>query len=75
MVEEDFAKVATLIEEHNVIDKSHIVRGPKFYPEEAPKISKIFYEKNVNGFIVHVEVETYLESGTSFVQDAWIITK
>ena len=74
-VEEDFAKVAFLLEEHNVIDKSYVIGNPKFYPKEAPKISKVIYEKNINGFIVHVQVETYLDTGTSFLQDAWVVTK
>lgn len=33
------------------------------------------YEKVINNCKVHVEFETYLETGETFLQDAWIITR
>jgi tetratricopeptide (TPR) repeat protein len=73
--EADFKKLLVLLEDSNILDASCLKGKPQLFPKQAPKISKSEYEKIINNCKVHVELETYLETGEFFLQDAWVITK
>ncbi len=74
-IEQDFAKVVSLIEENNIIDKCFLKDKPQLFPKNFPKVSKAEYEKLINGYKIHVEIVTYLETGETFLNDAWVVTK
>lgn len=74
-VQEDFKKVVAILEENNIFDKSFLKDKPRLYPDVTPKISKAEYEIVINNWQVHVEFRTYLETGETFLQNAWVITK
>lgn len=75
-IEQDFAKVITLLEESNIADKAFLKKPPELFPVKAPyEISKTVYEKIINDYTIHIELETYLETEIVFLKDAWVITK
>lgn len=74
-IEENFAKVIAFIEKNNIIDKRFLKGTIELFPKTAPKVSKATYEKIINDFTVHVELNTYLETGEIFLNDAWVVTK
>lgn len=74
-VEQDFNAVILLIEENKIINDSYLKDIPQLFPRNAPKISKSEYEKIIHNYTVHVEIETYLETGEAFLNDAWIVTR
>lgn len=64
-----------LLEKHKITDKAFIIGERRLFPEQAPRIMKSVYEKEIGNFKVHVEFETHLESATTALQDAWVVTK
>ena len=74
-IKEDFSKVIALLEEHTIFDKKFLTGNPELFPAAEPKIKKAIYEKVINNHTVRVEFETYLEDGTSFLKDAWVVTR
>lgn len=74
-IEKDFKKIVAIIEDNNILDPSFLKDKPQLFPKVAPKIRKAEYEKIINNCKVHVEFETYLETGETFLKDAWVVTK
>jgi len=73
--EKDFAKVIALLEENNVTEKAYLIGNPQLFPENFPKIKKAIHEKKIMSYLVHTEFETNIETGITFLQDAWVVTK
>lgn len=73
-IEVDFARVTKYLEDNNIYDVKFLVGEPRLFPEAMPKISKVVHEKKVNTLKIHVEFETHLETGVTYLQDAWIVT-
>lgn len=74
-VEEDFKKVAVLLEENHITNKSFLIGSPELYPLDSPKIQKVKYEKIINNHKIRAEFETCIETGEIFLQDAWVSTR
>ena len=74
-LEEDFDLVIKLLEQHNITNKKFIKGKPFLFPSNLSKIEKVRYRTTINSFEVEAEFETYLETGESYLQDAWVVTK
>ncbi len=74
-IEEDFAKIISFLEENQICDAIYLKGNPELFPATCPKISKAVHQKVINEYTVHVEIETYIETGAKFLQDAWVVTK
>lgn len=73
-VEEDCKKVISLLEDNKIIDPANIKRNPRKFPRDNPQIVRTDYQKKINGQEVYAVCETHLESGETFLKDAWIVT-
>lgn len=75
-VEEDFKRVVALLEKNNIKDPSNIKGTPTTFPRnKSPVVVRTNYEKTINGCKIEANFETYLDSGESFLKDAWVITR
>lgn len=74
-VSEDFKKVLTFLEEHNIYDKSCLKNPITAFPKDSPRIIRSKYEKIIDNHIIEAVFETYLETGEIYLQNAWIVTK
>jgi tetratricopeptide (TPR) repeat protein len=74
-VEEDFKKLAALLEENNIIDKAFMKGEPQLFPATSPRINKVTYQKTIDKYTVRIECETYLDTGLTFIKDGWVVTK
>ncbi len=73
-VEEDFKKVILALEENKIVDPVNIKRKPRKFPRDNPEIIRTDYQKTINGHDVYAVFETHLESGETFLKDAWVVT-
>lgn len=71
-VEEDFKKVAILLEEHSILSEKYLLESENF---SHGKIIRADYKKIINGHEVRAAFETYMETNQTFLKDAWVITK
>ncbi len=71
-VEEDFKKVALLLEKESIFSKECFLRSKEF---SQGKIIRSDYQKTINGQKIQAVFETYVETNQTFLQDAWVITK
>ncbi len=71
-LEEDFKKVALLLEESGILSEKYLLESEKF---SHGKIIRTDYKKMVNGHEIRATFETYVESNQIFLKDAWVITK
>ena len=62
-IEKDFDLVIELLGQHNITNKKFIRGKPFLFPA------------NLSKFEVEAEFETYLETGETYLQDAWVVTK
>ncbi len=74
-IEEDFKKVLNFLEEKKIIDTANIIGKPRKFPLDNPRIIRVDYKKIINGQEVRTILETYLESGEIFLNDAWVVTE
>ena len=74
-IEKDFALVIELLEQHNITNKKFIRGKPFLFPATLSKIEKVRYRTTINSFEVEAEFEIYLETGETYLQDAWVVTK
>lgn len=75
-LEEDFLNVLKYLEKIGIKEKTNMIDKPQLFPWKNPKIRKEIYEvKSSHGHKIHAEFETYIESETTYLQDAWVITK
>lgn len=74
-IEIDIKKLIIILEEHGINAPSNLIGKPELFPIASPKIKKSIFEKKINNHIIHAEFETYLETGVTFLQDAWVVTK
>jgi hypothetical protein len=75
-VEEDFKKVILFLEENHISDQKFFKKSFGF-PEDAvvKKIIRSNYEAEIHGQLVQAVFENYVETGESFLKDAWIKTR
>lgn len=73
-VEENFKKITIILEENKIVDPVNIKRKPRKFPRDNPEIIRIDYQKTIKGHDVYAVFETHLESGETFLKDAWIVT-
>lgn len=73
-VEKDFDLVADFLEQ-NKITKACMVEDPLFFPTTSPGIKKVKYVKTIGSHDVLAEFEIYLNTGETFLQNAWVVTK
>lgn len=71
-VEEDFKRVALLLEENSILSEEYFLRSQMF---SQNKIIRSDYKKTINGFNIQAIFETHVETNQTFLQDAWVITK
>lgn len=74
-IDVDFTKVVKLLEEHDISNNLFLQGVPQYFPKANPRVCKSEYEKIINGWKVHAEFETYLETGEVFLKDAWVVTR
>jgi len=75
-VEEDFKKVVVFLEKNKITDKKFFKQSFGF-PEESvmKQIIRSDYEAQINGHLIQAVFETYVETGETFLKDAWVITR
>lgn len=73
-VEEDFQKVITLLEKNNVTDQKNLV---KIVKHKNPSINITFseYKLTINEFDLRIFFDNHLETGESFLKNAWVSIK
>lgn len=71
-VQEDFKKVASLLEDESIFSKKYFLRSKEF---SGGKIIRSDYQKTINGHKVQAIFETYVDTNQTFLQDTWVITK
>ena len=71
-VEEDFKKVALLLEENGILSEKYLLESEKF---SHGKIIRTDYKVMINGHEIRAIFETYVENNQTFLKDAWVITK
>ncbi|MGA8165617.1 MAG: tetratricopeptide repeat protein [Waddliaceae bacterium] len=72
--QEDFKKVITLLEEIHINDKINLKEVVKYGSNSLIKTTVSEYRKVVNGYELQVIFENYVETGESFLKNAWVIT-
>lgn len=71
-IEEDFKKVAILLEKESICSKEYLLQSTQF---SKGKIVRSDYQKTINGQTIHAVFETYAGKNQTFLKDAWVIIK
>lgn len=73
-MDEDFNRVIKLLEESKITHQSPI-RPPRFFPQKSKIKTHIRsdYKTKINGLTVQAVFETCIETGESFLQNAWVV--
>jgi hypothetical protein len=71
-VEEDFKVVAAFLEENNVASKVNLKIHLKLETQMFITVSE--YRTTVNGYELQVFFDSYLDTGESFLKNAWVVT-
>ncbi|MGL4348413.1 MAG: hypothetical protein ACRCSV_03020 [Chlamydiales bacterium] len=75
-IDEDFNRVIKLLEESKITNQLPI-RKPKIFPKDSKIKTHIRseYETQINGLNVQAVFETSIETGESFLYNAWVVTE
>lgn len=73
-VEEDFKRIVTFLEEIHITDKANLKEVVKYGNNSSINVTLSEYRKTVTGFELQVFFENYLDTGESFLKNAWVIT-
>lgn len=74
-IEEDFNQVIKLLEESKIIQQKPKSK-PVLYPKGSnPKIIRSDYQIEINGHQVQAVFSTNIETGESFLYNAWVVTE
>jgi gamma-glutamyl-gamma-aminobutyrate hydrolase PuuD len=75
-VECDFKNIISILEEHQIADKQFL-KESVFFPEESSikKIIRSDHVAQINQQHVQAVFETYIETGETYLKDAWVISK
>ncbi len=78
-LDKDFEQVIKLLEEINIIDPQYLFRGPLPYPSANSKLNPLIHKKvhvaKYKGVEIEAHFEHYIETGETFLKNAWIVTK
>ncbi len=71
-VEIDFRKAKALLEELGIYQEKWIIDKPEFFPMDKPKIKRSVHEMKYRGNEIKAIFETNIETGESFLQNAFV---
>lgn len=75
-VEDDFIKIISIIEEHDLINEKYL-RSATQFPRNLPvkNLLLLEYKSPLGNFEVQIFLEKYMDSGEIFLKNAWVITR